>query len=116
MQVGELKKLAEELTPGETIIQHKEDLKIIAQDLQSEGLSPENLAVYNDLIWWIKSIENIEDYHGVDEYSLRWVLDCGFDKCLLNQPYSSEERSCAEVDCPRFNKCKLTKGIFDKYL
>jgi hypothetical protein len=109
--------MTEGLTPRETIIQHKEDLVIIAQELQSEGLSPENLVAYNDLIWWIKSIENIEDYQGADEYTLRWVLDCGFNKCPLRQiDNSDEERSCAEVDCPRFNKCDLTKGIFDKYV
>ena len=104
-----------ELTPRETILQHKEDLISIAQELHSEGLSSETLGTYNDLIWWIKSIENIEDYQGVDEYTLRWVLNCGFDKCLLKQSNRSEESSCIEVDCPRFNKCELTKGIFDKY-
>jgi hypothetical protein len=109
--------MTKELSPRETIIQHKEDLIVIAQELKSEGLSTENLVTYNDLIWWIKSIENIEDYQGVDEYTLRWVLDCGFDKCPLRQTDNLyETRPCAEVDCPRFNKCELTKGIFDKYI
>lgn len=108
--------MTEELTPREAIIQHKEDLIIIAQELQSEELSPEKLAAYDDLIWWTKSIENIEDYQGVDEYTLRWVLDCGFDKCPLKQSNNSKKSSCSEVDCPRFNKCDLTKGILDKYL
>jgi hypothetical protein len=52
--------MTEELTPGGIILLHKEDLIIIAQELLSEGLSSENLDTYNDLIWWIKSIENIE--------------------------------------------------------
>jgi hypothetical protein len=109
--------LTEELTPREKIIKHKEDLIIIAQELLSEGLSSENMVLYNDLIWWIKSIENIEDYQGVDDYTVQWVLGCGFDKCpLKNVEELDEERSCAEVDCPRFNKCDLTKGILDKYV
>ena len=108
--------MAEELTPRETILQHKEDLIIIAQELLSEGLSPENMDTYNDLTWWIKSIETIEDYRGVDDYSVLWVLDCGFNKCpLKNAENLDKERSCAEVDCPRFNQCELTKGIMDKY-
>jgi hypothetical protein len=106
-----------ELTPRETILQHKEDLIIIAQELQSEGLSAENLVAYNDLIWWIKSIENIEDYRGLDDYTVLWVLDCGFNKCPLRHIENLDSnKSCAEVDCPRFNKCELTKGIFDKYM
>jgi hypothetical protein len=108
--------LTEELTPRETILQHKEDLIIIAKELESEGLDFENSETYTDLIWGIKSIENIEDYRGVDEYTLWWVLDCGFDKCPLKQPNNSEENSCVEVDCPRFNKCEVTRGILEKYV
>jgi hypothetical protein len=108
--------MTEELTPRETILQHKEDLIIIAQELLSEGLSSENLYAYNDLIWWIKSIENIEDYQGVDDYTVLWVLDCGFNKCpLKNAENLNSNKSCAEVDCPRFNTCELTKGIMNKY-
>jgi hypothetical protein len=108
--------MTEELTPGETILLHKEDLIIISQELLSEGLSSENMVLYNDLIWWIKSIENIEDYQGVDDYTVLWVLDCGFNRCpLRHTDNSDEEMACAEVDCPRFNTCELTKGIMDKY-
>jgi len=106
-----------ELTPRETILQHKEDLIIIAQELLSDRLSSKNLDAYNDLIWWIRSIENIEDYREADDYTVLWVLDCGFNECpLKNAENLDKERSCAEVDCPRFNTCDLTKGIFDKYM
>ena len=99
-----------ELTPRETILQHKEDLIIIAQELLSDRLSSKNLDAYNDLIWWIKSIENIEDYRGVDDYTVLWVLDCGFNKCQLKQTNNTDVKGlCAEVDCPRFNQCELTK-------
>ena len=109
--------MPEELTPRETILQHKEDLIIIAPELLSDRLSSKNLDAYNDLIWWIKSIENIEDYREADDYTVLWVLDCGFNKCpLKNAENLDKERSCAEVDCPRFNTCDLTKGIFDKYM
>jgi len=109
--------MTEERIPREIILQHKEDLIIIAQELLSEGLSSKNLDTYNDLIWWIKSIENIEDYQGIDDYTLLWVLECGFNKCpLKNAENLDKEKSCAEVDCPRFNKCELTKGLLNKYM
>jgi hypothetical protein len=66
-----MQNMTEELTPREKIIQHKEDLTIISQELLSEGLTFENVDTYNDLIWWIKSIENIEDYRGVDNDTVR---------------------------------------------
>jgi hypothetical protein len=66
-----MQNMTEELTPRERIIQHKEDLTIISQELLSEGLTFENVDTYNDLIWWIKSIENIEDYRGVDNDTVR---------------------------------------------
>jgi hypothetical protein len=106
-----------QLTPRETITQHKEDLTKISHELQSEELTSENLRTINDLIWWIKSIENIEDYQRADDYTVQWILDCGFNKCPLRQTRNSDEnRLCVEVDCPRFNKCELTRGILDKYM
>jgi hypothetical protein len=108
--------MPEELAPREIIIQHKEDFIIIAQELLSEGLSAENLVLYNDLMWEIQSIEASMDCPNMDEYTMYWVLRGGFDNCplrLVNE--SEEERSCTEVDCPRFNNCELTKGILDKY-
>ena len=108
--------MPEELAPREIIIQHKEDFNIIAQELLSEGLSSENLELYNDLVWQIQSIEASVDCPNMDEYTVYWVLTGGFDNCPLRTIQELyEERLCAEVDCPRFNSCELTKGILDKY-
>jgi hypothetical protein len=108
--------MPEELAPREIIIQHKEDFIIIAQEVLSEGLSSDNLELYNDLMWQIQSIEASVDCPNMDEYTVYWVLRGGFDNCPLRTTQESyEERSCAEVDCPRFNTCELTKGIMDKY-
>jgi hypothetical protein len=108
--------MPEELAPREIIIQHKEDFIIIAQELLSEGLYSENLELYNDLMWQIQFIEVSVDCPNMDEYTVYWVLRGGFDNCPLRTiQKSDEERSCAEVDCPRFNTCELTKGIMDKY-
>ena len=107
----------EELTPREIIIQHKEDFIVIAQEVLAEGLSSDNLKLYNDLMWQIQSIEASVDCPNMDEFTVYWVLRGGFDNCPLRTTQKpDEERSCAEVDCPRFNSCELTKGIFDKYL
>ena len=57
--------MTEGLTPREIIIQHKEDFIIIAQELRSEGLSSENLELYNDLMWQIQSIEASVDCQGM---------------------------------------------------
>jgi hypothetical protein len=108
--------MPEELAPREIIIQHKDDFIIIAQELLSEGLYSENLELYNDLMWQIQSIEASVDCPNMDEYTVYWVLRGGFDDCPLRMiQKSDEERLCAEVDCPRFNTCELTKGIMDKY-
>ena len=108
--------MTEELTPRETIIQHKDDFIIIAQEVLSEGLTSENLKLYNDLMWEIQSIEASVDCPNMDEYTVYWVFRGGFDDCPLRTTQKSEEeRACAEVDCPRFNTCELTKGIMDKY-
>jgi hypothetical protein len=109
--------MPKELAPREIIIQHKDDFIIIAQELLSERLSSGNLELYNDLVWQIQSIEASVDCPNMDEYTVYWVLGEGFLKCPLRTTQESdEERLCAEVDCPRFNKCELTKGIFDKYV
>jgi hypothetical protein len=109
--------MPEELAPREIIIQQKKDFIIIAQEVLSEGFYSENLDLYNDLMWQIQSIEASVDCPNMDEYTVYWVLKGGFDNCTLRTiQKSDEERSCAEVDCPRFNSCELTKGIFDKYV
>jgi hypothetical protein len=109
--------MPEELAPREIIIKHKDDFIIIAQEVLSEGLSSDNLKLYNDLMWEIQSIEASVDCPNMDEYTVYWVLRGGFDNCPLKTTQKSdEERSCAEVDYPRFNSCELTKGIFDKYV
>jgi hypothetical protein len=109
--------MPEELTPKEIIIQHKEDFKIIAQELLSEGLSSENLELYEDLVWQVKSIEAGMNCPTMDEYTVYWVLTGGFDNCSLRLVEGSDkERLCVQVDCPRFNSCELTKGILDKYI
>ena len=108
--------MTEKLTPKEILARHKDDFIIIAQELLSEGLS-KNLEVYDHLMWQIKSIEASIECQGMDDFSVYWVLGGGFDNCpirLVNG--SDEESSCAEVDCPRFNTCELTKGILDKYM
>jgi hypothetical protein len=108
--------MSEELTPREIILQDKEDFIIIAQELLKEGLSSENLGLYDDLMWEIQSIEASLDCPNMDEFTMFWVIGReGFLRCPLRTTRKSgEERSCAEVDCPRFNTCKLTKGILDK--
>lgn len=110
--------MPEELVPREIILQHKEEFIIIAQEVLSEGLSSENLELYNDLMWEIQSIEASVDCPNMNEYTVYWVIGGeGFLKCPLRTTQKSdEERSCAEVDCPRFNTCELTKGILDKYM
>ena len=108
--------MLEELTPREIISQHKEDFTIIALELLTEGLSPENMRLYKDLTWQIQSIEGGLDCADLDVYAVYWVFGEGFLKCPLRMTQQSdEERSCVEVDCPRFNSCELTKGILDKY-
>ena len=66
--------MTEELTPRETIIQHKDDFIIIAQEVLSEGLSSDNLKLYNDLMWEIQSIEASVDCPNMDEYTVYWVF------------------------------------------
>jgi hypothetical protein len=108
--------MTEKLTPKEILIKHKEDFIIIAQEVLSEGLSSENLVLYNDLMWEIQSIEVSVNCPNMDEFTVYWVLGGGFSNCPLRTiQKSDEERSCAEVDCPRFNTCELTKGIMNKY-
>ena len=49
-------------------------VKIIAQELLKEGLSSENLGLYNDLMWQIQSIEASVDCPNMDEFTVYWVL------------------------------------------
>lgn len=107
--------MPEDLAPREIISQQKEDFKIIAQELLSEGLSSNDLDLYNDLLWEIQSIEASVDCPNMDEFTVYWILRGGFDDCPLRTTQSDEKRSCCEVDCPRFNTCELTKGIFNQY-
>jgi hypothetical protein len=110
--------MPEELTPTEIITQHEEDFKKIAQELLTERPSSENLELVNDLMWQIQSIEASLDCPNMDEFTVYWVIAReGFLKCPLRTTQkSSVNRSCVEVDCPRFNSCELTKGILDKYM
>jgi hypothetical protein len=107
--------MPKEETALQTIRKQKDNYKNIIEELNKEYPSPENDELRDNLMWQIQSIEASMNCTNIDEYTVYWVLRGGFDRCPLRLTELDNNRSCVEVDCPRFDDCELTLGVLDRH-